>query len=127
MFSRWSVLCITPVLLILTVMGLPVMAQNAYQQPAMQNQGMEVSGGDLKKAAEAYVEIVQINQGFQEALQGVETAGERQSLQMEANEKMLSAVKEAGLDAQSYNAIVQQVGADEELRMKFTSMLKQLH
>ncbi|WP_179953432.1 DUF4168 domain-containing protein [Desulfobotulus mexicanus] len=107
-------------------MAVSATAQDAYQEPAMSGKTMEVSDADLQKAAEAYVEIVQINQAFQESVQDVDTPEERQSLQVNANEKMLGAVEDAGLNAQSYNMIVQQVGADENLRQEFTAKLRAL-
>ncbi|TWI77505.1 uncharacterized protein DUF4168 [Desulfobotulus alkaliphilus] len=107
-------------------MTVSAIAQEAYQSPYTPGQAMDISNSDLNKAAEAYIKISEINQDFQKAVQDVESPEERQSLQVSANEKMLEAVEKTGLDAQSYNMIVQQVGANEDLRQQFTAKLRDL-
>jgi hypothetical protein len=85
-----------------------------------------VSEIDLEKAAVAYNEITRINEDLQQAVQQTQDAEERQKLQLSANEKMVRAAENAGLDFETYNRIMQTVRSDQQMEMLFQQKLKAL-
>jgi uncharacterized membrane protein YhiD involved in acid resistance len=96
----------------------PVMAQEKTEQ--------EVSDAELERAARAYREISVINQKFQQSVQKTSNHIERKKLQQQANEKMVQAVEESGLDVENYNKIMGKVYQDEKLAKKFGSKIDDL-
>lgn len=128
--SKW-----TPVLLIagmlgastaLAQMGQDAQEQQQYQQQEQQQQQQEfqapdidaadVSESELESVADAYVDIIEIREQYQPSLAGAEDPETAQEIQREANEEMVRAVEEAGLDVETYNQIVMAAEADEDLR-----------
>lgn len=97
------------------------------QQGQMQQQppaDINVSDQQLEQFADAQVSIIEIQQDFSERLQGVEDPDRAQELQVQANEEMTSAVDEAGLDVESFNAIAMAIQSDPELQQRLTRMLQ---
>jgi len=85
-----------------------------------------VSEIDLEKAAFAYNEITRINEDLQQSVQQTQDAEERQKLQLTANEKMVQAAENAGLDFETYNRIMQTVRSDQQMEGLFQQKLKAL-
>jgi hypothetical protein len=85
-----------------------------------------ISHSDLEKAAAAHREITRINQNLQQAVQQTQDMEERQKLQLEANEHMVVAAENAGLNFETYNYIMQHVRSDTQLEMLFQEKLKTL-
>lgn len=85
-----------------------------------------VSEIDLEKAAFAYNEITRINEDLQQSVQQTQDAEERQKLQLTANEKMVQAAENAGLDFETYNRIKQTVRSDQQMEGLFQQKLKAL-
>lgn len=103
-------------------------AQDGYEGQEMMQQpseSIEVSDADLDKAANAYMEITEIREGFQETLAGVSDPEKAQELQEQAGEAMVEAVENNGLDVQAYNQIMEAAQVDEDLRNKLLSRLEQ--
>jgi GTP1/Obg family GTP-binding protein len=97
------------------------------QQGQMQQQppaNIDVSDQQLEQFADAQVSIIEIQQDFSERLQGVEDPERAQELQTQANEEMTSAVDEAGLDVESFNAIAMAIQNDPDLQQRLTQMLQ---
>ncbi|MCA1743276.1 MAG: DUF4168 domain-containing protein [Desulfonatronovibrio sp.] len=121
----------------LLTMGASAIAQDGYEgqqgQQGQQGQDMmqqpaepiEVSDADLDKAANAYMEITEIRESFQETLAGVSDPEKAQELQEEAGEAMVEAVENSGLDVQAYNEIMEAAQVDEDLRNKLLARLEQ--
>jgi len=106
---------------------LPAMAQQGSQQQGQESKTeSEVSDAELEKAAEAYLEVQIIVNEFQQAVQETQDPTARQQLQTAANQRAVLAVENAGLDAATYNNIMEQIGASEELSKKFTEKIQQL-
>jgi type III secretory pathway component EscR len=103
------------VCLILSI-ATPVMTQAKMVQ--------EVNDAELEKAARAYREISVINQEFQRSVQQTSNHIERKKLQQQANEQMVKAVEEAGLDVEMYNEIMGKVYKNEKLAEKFGSKIE---
>lgn len=78
----------------------------------------QISDADLEKVAAANVAIDEINQEFQQSVQQTQGAEERQRLEVGANQRILQAIANAGLDVQTYNFITEQVRKDQELSRK---------
>jgi type IV secretory pathway VirB10-like protein len=85
-----------------------------------------ISHSDLEKAAAAHMEITRINQDLQQAVQQTQDMDERQKLQLEANEHMVLAAEQAGLNFETYNYIMQHVRSDSRLELLFQEKLKAL-
>ncbi len=94
--------------------------------PAVAQDGAPVSAAELQKTAQAYSNIMMINDEFQQSVQQTKDQAEIQQLQQEANQKMINAVETAGLDVESYNNVMRQVHADEELMNKFTQLMQHM-
>jgi len=95
----------------------PLGAQQAGGQAAPQQQ-VEVSDTDLELFAEAQEQIIAIQQDYSQRLQGAEDPERASKLQQEANEKMVSAVEESGLDVETFNTIAVAVQNDPELQQR---------
>jgi hypothetical protein len=85
-----------------------------------------ISDADLERAAAAYTEITRINQDLQQAVQQTQDIEERQKLQLEANERMVQAAENAGLNFETYNYIMQHVRSDTQLDMMFQKKVQAL-
>ncbi len=93
-----------------------------YNPAAQQQQGAEVSDEDLEKYAKAETKVDDIREDFSEQLQEAEDQEKAQKLQQQAQEKMVSAVEDAGLDVTTYNQIASQVQMDDSLRERLEEM-----
>lgn len=119
MFKKHYVLPVAAVCLVF-FMALPGMAQQGSKQQGQPAETQpEVSDTDLEKVATAYVEVMKINERFQQSAQQTQDATEQQELQQEANKEMVLAVEDAGIDVQTFNHVMQQVRTDDELLKKF--------
>jgi len=95
--------------------------QSQMQQPPAD---IDVSDKQLEQFADAQVSIIEIQQDFSARLQGVEDPERAQELQVQANEEMTSAVDDAGLDVESFNAIAMAIQSSPELQQRLTEMLQ---
>jgi len=94
------------------------------QTDQVEQQTMDVSDQQLEQFADAQVEIASIQEDFSGRLQGVEDPEKAQELQRQANEEMTTAVKDAGLDVQSFNQIAMAIQNDPELQQKLTELIQ---
>lgn len=92
------------------------------QQPPNQASAEDVSDADLEQYVDAESEIQSIRQEYVETINNAESQEEAQSLQVEAQEKMVSAVEGAGLSIEEYNQIANALQSNEELRKKAEQM-----
>jgi hypothetical protein len=104
-------------------LAIPGMAQQPSQQgqeqPGATESQTQVSDAELKKAAGAYVEIMVINEQYQQSLQQAQNQDEMQQLQNSTNQKMVQAVENTGLDVDEYNKIMGQVMKNEQVAQRF--------
>ena len=109
--------------------GVMAQATGAQQgQPTQQNQtqpGMasqqaatEISDADLEKFVEASDKVFEIRDEFAEKLNGVDDPQEAQSLQMDAQEEMMEAVTDTGIEVPVYNEIATRLQTDTELQQR---------
>ncbi len=95
-------------------------AQN--QQMAAQQQNIEITDAMLEKFLDAMNSVQNISSKYAEEFQNAEDAEQAQSIQQQAQQEMIGAVNDSGLSPQEYNAIVQRVQQDEELRTRLEAM-----
>jgi len=86
------------------------------QQQAPQN--VDVSTSELQSFAEARTAITEIQQDYSQRLQNADDPEKANSLQQEANEEMIGAVQETGLDVESFNTIAMAIQNDPELQQQ---------
>lgn len=104
-----------------TASATPVQAQQ-QQQMMQQQQNIEINDDMLSDFVDAMGSVQQISNKYAEQFQSAEDAEQAQQIQRKAQEEMVAAVEESGLTAAEYNAIVQRVQQDEELRAKLQEM-----
>lgn len=85
-----------------------------------------ISDAELDKAAAAYAEIQVIRQQMQQSVQQTQDPNERQRLQLEANQRMVQAAENAGLDFETYNSIMGQVRSNNELGERFRKKIQSM-
>jgi len=113
----------------LMFLAVPAMSQEASQQQGQEQPGAtesqtQVSDGELQQTAVAYAKISAINEEFQQSVQKTEDQNERQQLQNEANQMMLQAVENAGLDAEKYTRIMAQIRTNEQTAQRFDELFQ---
>jgi hypothetical protein len=96
----------------------PAAGAQQSAQPAAQ-----IDDATLQKAAKAYVKVKQIVHQTQQASPSSESAA--QPDQASAQSEKIAAVKDAGLDPQQYNQVLQTVQNDPQLMQKFASYVTQ--
>ena len=100
-----------------------VMAQNgaptADGDLARQQQDQDmISDAELKKFIHASDEVYKIREEYTERFNNAKDQPIAQQLQKEAQDKMLNAVENAGLDTESYNQLAQRVQTSPELQQR---------
>ncbi|CAB0150915.1 hypothetical protein PSI9734_01354 [Pseudidiomarina piscicola] len=105
----------------------PLMQQSAQQGQAMQQQQAQIKMTDalLKKFLAAMNQVQQVSQKYSKQFQNAENAEQAQTIQQKAQEEMIAAVNNAGLSAEEYNAVIQQVQQDPELQKRLQEMTEQ--
>jgi len=103
-----------------------VMAQNSAPAqvntaPAQQQQAA-TSDAELKKFMTASVEISKIREEYTERFNNTKDQPIAQQLQEEAQEKMLGAVEDAGLDADSYIQLAERIQTSPELQARIQTL-----
>ncbi|GGX70733.1 DUF4168 domain-containing protein [Saccharospirillum salsuginis] len=107
------------------VLGFAAAAVPAHAEdtdPA-QPQAPEVSDETLEQFTTAMADVRSIGQVYSDRIANAEDTEAAQALQRDAQEKMMSAVEDAGLSVQQYNAIAQRMNQDEELMERVQEML----
>jgi hypothetical protein len=101
------------------------MAQDAPAPQAQEQQQQQmgpVSDAKLQQVVNAMSEVRAINGKYAEAFQGAADATKAQEIQQKAQQEMIDAVSKSGLSTDEYNAIVQRLQTDEELRARINEL-----
>lgn len=94
--------------------GAPAQQPSATQeQPAAQ-----ISDADLEKFVEAETKVSEIRDEFTQKLNDAEDQDQAQELQLEAQEKMMEAVSDVGIEVPVYNEIATRIQSDPELQQR---------
>ncbi|WP_166254468.1 DUF4168 domain-containing protein [Marinobacter salicampi] len=107
----------------------PAIAQQT--QGSQQTQGNQQTQGaqanyddkELKQFIDAQEDINEIREEYMGKIESTDSQEKAQSLQMEANEEMASAIDDAGLDIPTYNAIATAYNSQPEVRNRIDSMM----
>lgn len=106
-----------------------VMAQNGAPTSSgdlarhQQQQGQDMtSDAELKKFIHASEEVSKIREEYTERFNNAKDQPIAQQLQKEAQDKMLNAVENAGLDTESYNQLAQRVQTSPELQQRLQQL-----
>lgn len=108
------------------VAGMFLAAQPAAAQqgapPAQQE--IEVSGEELETFAHAFLDVQEIRQEMDSAIQDAEDTQEAQELQQQANQEMAALIEEEyDLTPQRYSQITQAINTDPELQADFQEIV----
>lgn len=78
----------------------------------------------LERFADAYVEVGEIHREYSEKLQNAEATEDAQELQQEANDEMVEAIQDSGLEVQEYSAVAAALERDPEMREEVIGMIE---
>lgn len=99
--------------------------QPEAQQPAQPQEPAarpDFDEATLERFAGAWNEVQGIRDDYMGEIQAASDAEKAQALQQEAQEKMVEAVTEAGVDVSEYNAIATHMGQDPEFAQMIMSL-----
>ncbi|HAB92531.1 MAG TPA: DUF4168 domain-containing protein [Pseudomonas sp.] len=101
--------------------GAPTSNGDLARQQQQQGQDM-TSDAELKKFIHASEEVSKIREEYTERFNNAKDQPIAQQLQKEAQDKMLNAVENAGLDTESYNQLAQRVQTSPELQQRLQQL-----
>lgn len=101
--------------------GAPTSNGDLARQQQQQGQDM-TSDAELKKFIHASKEVSKIREEYTERFNNAKDQPIAQQLQKEAQDKMLNAVENAGLDTESYNQLAQRVQTSPELQQRLQQL-----
>ena len=101
--------------------GAPTSSGDLARQQQQQGQDM-TSDAELKKFIHASEEVSKIREEYTERFNNAKDQPIAQQLQKEAQDKMLNAVENAGLDTESYNQLAQRVQTSPELQQRLQQL-----
>lgn len=88
-------------------------------------QNVDVSDEKLESFVEAREEVVKISRQWEDRLNNTDSQEELNSLQQQAQEEMVAAVRDKGLSVNEYNTIVDASQTDPDLRERVNEMMTQ--
>lgn len=104
-----------------------------YQTEGQQGYGAQeqtaqtkVSGEEIAAFAKAQNKIAKIRQNYQSKLSSISDQAERQKMVQEMNEKLVDAVKSAGLSVEKYNEIFNASQNDSALQQRISEVMQSL-
>lgn len=101
-------------------------AQQGQQPGAMtEEQAANFDRQELEQFADAYVKVGEIHTEYSQRLQEVDSTDEAQNLQQEANDEMVQAIRDSGLEVQDYSAIAAALERDPEMRQNVVTMIEE--
>lgn len=104
-----------------TAVPLAAHAEEGFSQASQQ----EISKNELKTFAEAYTEVTQIYNTYENRITQSKEPDQATALQQEANQKMNQAVMDKGLSIEDYNSIYKKIEQDPGLQQQFTQVLSE--
>ena len=119
-------------LLLVPAMGVHAMdgaddaqADTYEQEPDGMAEDQDFDDQTLEQFADAYVEVGEIHREYSEQLQGADQTEDAQQLQQEANDEMVDAIQNSGLEVQEYSAVAAALERDPEMREEVVEMIEQ--
>ncbi|MBL4834487.1 MAG: DUF4168 domain-containing protein [Pseudomonas sp.] len=101
--------------------GQPAQAQQgipAQQGMAGPQASSQITDGELEKFVDASEKVFEVRDEFTEKLNEVEDPQKAQALQMEAQQEMMKAVSDSGIEVQKYNEIATRLQTDTDLQQR---------
>jgi hypothetical protein len=90
-----------------------------------QQPGAQIDPQTLDAFVDAFVAVQHIREDFAERLQGVSDETEAQAMQQEAQEEMISAVEENGLNVEEYNQVAMALQSDPAMMQQVQQMAEE--
>jgi septal ring factor EnvC (AmiA/AmiB activator) len=108
--------------------GTPALAQQSQsegnQNPqATSAQKENYSDKELKKFAKVQENIKTVREEYVPKIKSAESQNKAKELQMKANDQMVKAIKQKGLDIPTYNAIASAYNSQPEVRDRVDAMM----
>ncbi|BES70531.1 hypothetical protein RE428_15490 [Marinobacter nanhaiticus D15-8W] len=106
----------------------PAMAESTqnqgYQNPAATGtQKTDYTDAQLKKFVNVQEDISDIREQYIPQIEKTDDKNKAQQLQMEANDKMVNAIQEKGLDIPTYNAIATAYNSEPQVRNRVDALM----
>lgn len=115
---------IIPAFLVAMALVLAGAGHAEAQQPQMpQQQEIEVTDELLERFVGVYPDMYEINQSVEQELATVSDPAEAQAVQARAQARMIETLEEGEISVPEYEAVVQALNTDEELRAQFEEMI----
>lgn len=95
------------------------------QQPAQDQPQASFEDETLAAFAAAASQISQIREVYTQRLENAENSDQANQLQREAQEKMVQAIRDEGIDVNTYNAVSQAMQQNGELRRKVQRLIQE--
>jgi hypothetical protein len=106
--------------------GQPQEGQPSYgAEPPAGQQGAQIDPQTLDRFVDAFVAVQQIREDFAARLQDVDSEAEAQAMQQEAQEEMISAVEENGLNVEQYNQVAMALQSDPAMMQRVQQMAEE--
>ncbi len=77
--------------------------------------GRDFSNEDIANAAGAYIDIINVREVYQERFDAADDPSAMEDLQMEANLRIMQALEDNGIDAETYNDLIDAAQEDDGL------------
>ncbi|WP_297791595.1 DUF4168 domain-containing protein [uncultured Marinobacter sp.] len=98
--------------------------QDGYSNPAASGtQKTTYNDAELKKFVEAQNGINDIRDEYMKKIESSDSQEKAQKLQMEANDKMVTIIEDAGLDIPTYNAIATAYNSEPKVRNRVDALM----
>lgn len=100
-------------------------SEQREQMPSEQAAAKDFQQETLEQFADAYVAVGDVHSEYSERLQEAEGTDDAQSVQQEANDRMVEAIEEQGLEVQEYSEIAAALERDPDLRERVVGMIEE--
>jgi hypothetical protein len=104
-------------------LGLATVA-TAQEASAPEMTSVEITAELLERFVAVYPTVIEIAQAAQAEMRATESADAARSIQDGAQRRILAVLQEGDLTAMEYDAVVQRLNEDEELRAEFQRLLE---
>jgi hypothetical protein len=104
-------------------LGLATVA-TAQEASAPEMTSVEITAELLERFVAVYPTVMEIAQAAQAEMRATESADAARSIQDGAQRRILAVLQEGDLTAMEYDAVVQRLNEDEELRAEFQQLLE---
>ncbi|WP_323751338.1 DUF4168 domain-containing protein [Marinobacter sp.] len=95
-----------------------------YSDPAAAGtQSTNFSDAQLKEFIEAQDGVMEVRDEYIEKIEAADSQQKAQELQMKANEKMVSAIQDAGIEISTYNAIATAYSSEPKIRNRVDALM----